>query len=88
VRAERLALLGRPMERPNARRGAALRASPAGAFAGLPGNRAEVIQIAALADRMMVQQGVAASPEADPFNLPAIYPFATDNRITRVEFVR
>ena len=56
-------------------------------FAEHPHNRAEVIDIREYSDQVVVREKVMRSPEAEPFEVMAIYSFDND-KISRVEFVR
>jgi hypothetical protein len=57
-------------------------------FAEFPENRAEVTAMTEYADQVVVQEKVARSPSADPFDVLAIYTFTPDDKIARVEFIR
>ena len=76
-------------------RGAVLRDGPDGirngygkVFAEFPENRAEVVQMIPFAEQIVLQERVSRSPEAEPFDVLAIYSFDADDKISRVEFVR
>jgi len=57
-------------------------------FAEFPENRAEVTGMTEFADQIVVQEKVARSSTAEPFDVPAIYSFTSDDKIARVEFIR
>jgi len=56
-------------------------------FAEFPQNRATVLEKFVYGDQILVREHVARSPEAEPFEVMAIYSFKGD-LIDRVEFIR
>jgi len=56
-------------------------------FAEFPQNRATVLEKFVYGDQIVVREHVARSPEAEPFEVMAIYSFKGD-LIDRVEFIR
>jgi uncharacterized protein (TIGR02246 family) len=56
-------------------------------FAEFPQNRAEVLEKFVYSDQIVVRENVRRSPEAEPFEVMAIYSFKGD-LIDRVEFIR
>jgi uncharacterized protein (TIGR02246 family) len=56
-------------------------------FAEFPQNRAEVIEKFVFGNQIVLRENVSRSPEAEPFEVMAIYSFK-DDLIERVEFIR
>jgi len=56
-------------------------------FAEFPQNRATVLEKFVYADQIVVREHVSRSPDAEPFEVMAIYSFKGD-LIDRVEFIR
>ena len=66
---------------------AGIREGYAKVFAEFPQNRAEVLAKFVYGDQILVREHVSRSPEAEPFEVMAIYSFKGD-LIDRVEFIR
>lgn len=56
-------------------------------FAEFPQNRATVLETFVYGDQILVREHVSRSPDAEPFEVMAIYSFKGD-LIDRVEFIR
>jgi len=58
-----------------------------GLWAQFPGNRAELLSRTVVAGRVLDHERVFRSPDAEPFEVVAIYSFE-DGLISRVDFIR
>ena len=56
-------------------------------FAEFPGNRVEILGGWQLGQTVVLHEKVMRSPEAEPFEVMAVYSFA-DDKVDRVEFIR
>ncbi|WP_414885311.1 nuclear transport factor 2 family protein [Sphingomonas sp. Root241] len=56
-------------------------------FAEFPGNRVEILGSWQLGQTAVLHEKVMRSPEAEPFEVMAVYSFA-DDKVDRVEFIR
>lgn len=74
-------------EAPNLTGIAAYRERHVGLWAQFPQNRAELLSRTLVAGRVLDHERVFRSPDAEPFEVVAIYSFE-DGRIARVDFVR
>ena len=74
-------------EAPNLKGIAAYRERHIGLWAQFPQNRAELLSRTVVAGRVLDHERVFRSPEAEPFEVVAIYTFEGD-RIARVDFIR
>ena len=57
-------------------------------FSDFPQNHAKVIDRKAFGPNVCVQEKVWRTPDGEPFEVMAIYSFADDGKVSRVEFVR